>query len=270
MINKLLLVLFCLTFFIKSYAQKIKVDTVITQIITFESENRKDAPNLNNVLKKNSVGVGMASWLCGYTPVYYERQIVGFLSIQAGVGITYRSFYNDLEQLIWQDGRKSDNYYSSSYGSYITDIDELYYSYKYRKSIPGVYLSLAPKFYPAANGIDGFTVYPMIEYKLYNYKNRLPTSYSYDAYDENDVQRSSNFIYEQNHCLDFSLNVGGHYQINSKVYIGWRTGAGVRQIWDNRLDIGYNSFNNNILYTTQKVSRLKPFFGFDVTLGGLF
>lgn len=247
-----------------------------TQIITFETQEVSSKTTSSGADKKNSLGVGLLSWINGYVPIYFERELTPFLSIQTGVGATFRSFTNDLDQLIWNDGNTSgkfDEYYPYIGLQQYSDVTDSYANYKYRKAGAGVYASFAPKFYPGSNGIDGFSIYPMLEYKLFTSKARLANtsaSPNYVASQDVDVYRTNSYQKESFQVLDFTINIGGLYQTSNNFFVEWRFGAGLRDTWGSMLDIGYNNFSNKYENNVRKYSRLKPVVAFDFVVGGLF
>ena len=217
--------------------------------------------------RKNFIQIGLISGLSGFTPINYERELTSFMSFQIGVGITYRSIYNDFLQYAWEDGEYSDFYSQAN-----NDIADIYNNYKYRKSILGGMISIAPKFYPFGDGVHGISLYPMLEYKIYNYKTKLPTAvqnFGSILADERDVERSANNYSENNHCIDFSLNFGGHFPIKERIFIEWRIGAGYRREYNRRLDIGYD-FQNAISYRTRNYENNRPYGLIDIFIGGAF
>ncbi len=266
------ILLILLTISVSSIAQTITTDTVITQIITFESTSNNPIHN-KLTYKKNSVGMSLLSWVQGYLPVYYERNLLPFLSIKAGVGITFRSFTNDLGQVIWNDGKRSE--FFDSYNGPYQDVKDSYEHYTYRLGGVGYYFAFAPKFYVHSEGMNGFTVSPMIEFKHFASKAKtartdIDVTNNY-AYTDNDLPRTPvGFQKETLNCIDFTVNIGGHYQTSKVFFIEWRLGAGVRKSYANRLDVGINTLTDRYQNEARRYQSVKPFFATDIILGGLF
>lgn len=254
-------------------AQNVKYDTTVTQIITFESSDISTTKPASESYKKNAVGMPLLSWVQGYLPVYYERHLTNFMSVRVGAGLTFRSFTNDLGMLIWKDGRVSD-YFDEYDTPGEVDIQDTYESYKFRTPGVGYYLSVAPKFYVHNEGMNGFTVYPSLEYKHFGFKSKLArtdvsTNYM-STYDTEVPRQKKKFMKEANRCLDFTINLGGLYQKDNKFYIEWRIGAGIRKQWGTRLDVGHNTVTDRLVNIERDYSRLKPVFATDIIIGGLF
>lgn len=266
------LVIALLFAFVQANGQNVKYDTTVTQIITFESSEINTTKPFTGY-KKNAVGMPILSWVQGYLPVYYERQLTKFLSIKAGVGLTFRSFTNDLGMLIWKDGKNSD-YFDEYETPNENDISDTYESYKFRKPGVGYYVSIAPKFYVHNEGMNGFCVYPSLEYKHFGFKAQFArtdvSTNNVTTYDTELPRQKNKFMNEANKCLDFTLNIGGLYQKDGKFYIEWRLGAGLRKQWSTRLDVGENTLIDRFVNIERKYSRLKPVFVTDIIIGGLF
>ncbi len=258
----------------KAKAQTVKYDTTVTQIITFESTDNNPSVKLKSEYKKNAIGIPILSWVQGYLPVYYERHLTDFMSIKAGIGISFRSFTNDLGMVIWNDGKTS-GYFDEYDTPGESDIADTYESYKFRKPGVGFYASIAPKFYIHTEGMNGFSVYPSLEYKHFSFKTQLArtdvSTNGLSYYDDKALPRQKNtFQNENNRCLDFTVNIGGLYQTNNYFFVEWRLGAGVRKHWSKRLDVGANQITDRLVNVERNYSRIKPVFVTDIILGGLF
>jgi len=257
------------------------------QTITFDSEDRNSSysgrkKKAEKEVRKNSLTVGLVSAINGYTPFYYERALLDFLSIQVGAGITYRSFGNDLGQMLWNDGKNSEFVENSQSG--FRNVTDQYFHYKYRKASMGTYFSVAPKIYFSNDAMDGFYLAPVLEWKLYRYKAQLANETkttadagnSFDTWtlenDDRNIPHTGNTMDEKMSCLDISLNVGGHYQRASRLTIGWSIGLGLRKMKSERLDIytisdGSNDYFRN---TLRSYDMMKPVITANLIIGGCF
>ncbi|HRO41530.1 MAG TPA: hypothetical protein PL009_01755 [Flavipsychrobacter sp.] len=257
------------------------------QTISFGPEEENTSFNKRRKQKKevykNSVTLGIVSAINGYTPVYYERALTSFLSVQVGAGITYRSFGNDFGQIIWNDGKNSELVENGVAG--MQDVDDQYYHYKHRKAALGSYFSVAPKIYFSDNVMDGFYLAPTVEWKMYRFNaqmantnkslEEIQNSYSYFSFDSDDrnIPKTSNKLAESMNCLDISLMVGGHYQRANRLTIGWNISLGLRKANSKRLDIytvddanGKSYFRNNV----RTYDSMKPLISANLVLGGVF
>lgn len=257
----------------------LSTDAGAQKMITFDS--RSSSSGNSNYKRsrrqddgKNSITMGVGSMLNGYIPFYYERTLLPMLTIQVGAGFTFRSFPNDLGMAIYDDGATSDYFR----GGYRYDVSDKYSSYKYRKASIGQYFSIAPKVYFGESALNGAYIGPMLEYKRFRYKAQLadvtvdPGSYSHS---DDQVQRSTQTMNERMDCLDYTFNIGGHFQAAGHLAIGWNVGIGGRTLNAERLDIGVvdspspggrSNFANEI----RTFSATRPLFVFNFTIGGWF
>jgi hypothetical protein len=241
------------------------------KIITFESKPIKNEKSKKESYGNNSITLGLGSFLNGYTSLYYERTATRFMSVAVGAGFTYRSYMNDFGAIVWSDGKNS-----NLPGAY--DIEDDYSSYKYRKSTPGFYASIAPHFYFNDAPLDGFYLAPMVEMKQYKYEARLADvtvpvdNYGY-SYKDADVPRSTGSMSEHMNCIDLTFNTGGHYELHNHLSVGWNIGLGLRHLNAERLDIavadngtgGFSYVNSVHSYTATR-----PLVQFNFVMGGWF
>jgi hypothetical protein len=259
------------------------IEASAQKTITFGSSERSERSehsrsHSETESAKNSLTLGIASWLNGFVPVYYERAVLPFMSVQVGAGITMRSFSNDFAQVLLNDGEKSD-VFDDSYSSDMTDVDDSYENYKYRKQRVGFYASVAPKIYFRDNCMDGFYLAPTFELKHYKYQAQLAnvnktTAYSNsgDYSDDRSVPHVKETMEESMKCYDFSLMIGGHYQTNHHLAVGWSIALGMRSLKAERLDIGTEHLTDGDYYRNalKEYTATRPFFAFNFILGGCF
>jgi hypothetical protein len=239
--------------------------------ITFEARPKKSESKHKLGEGKNSITMGLGSFFGGYTPIYYERAIINFLTLSVGAGVTHRSYFNDLGLAIWDEGQNSEDFSSSE------DIADNYASYKFRVCKPGAYFSLAPKIYPRSAALDGGYFGPMIEYKQFLYNVRVADlqqrpNGSYGD-EDSDIPRAGNTLQESMTCLDLTMNCGGHFQLKNHLAIGWSFGFGVRRRTSDRLDLGirYDAGNNPYYVNNlRSYTTSKPILAFNFTVGGWF
>lgn len=243
------------------------------KVITFDSKpvkthgkSRREDPSGNN-----SVTLSVGSYLSGFTALYYERKLTSMLSVSLGGGFTYRSYLNDLGMLVWNDGQNS-NFSSAQY------IEDDYASYKFRKSTPGLYAAISPRFYVNDDPLDGLYIGPMLELKQFRYEARLADvsvpvdKYGY-SYQDAEVPRTTAVMPEQMNCIDLTFVSGGHYQLRNHMALGWSVAVGVRRVNAERLDIGaVNDAAGNLSYVNNvySYSATRPLFQFNFVMGGWF
>lgn len=246
------------------------------KVITFESHDSKTGHKKSGTAGegKNSVTVGLLSWFSGYTPVYYERSVLSMLSLQVGAGVTTRSFGADLGYGIYSEGETSDIFTSQNSRN---DVKDDYAHYKFRKSLPGLFVSFAPKLYYHDEGMDGAYVSPTISYKVFRFAAQMadetadPTQYG--TGDDRLIPHIKQEQSESVRCIDFAVNFGGHYQSRKHVVIGWNTGIGIRNSSAERLDIGVVNDAQNVARYKNAVaeySKTKLLLTLNFVIGGWF
>ena len=200
----------------------------------------------NNVIKG-----GLLYWLSGVEPVYYERKITPWFTIQGGIGLTSRDFMADLTNL-WiyalNDGVSANNYAD----------------YHERKVVVSIYSSLQPKFYTNITAMNGFYISPKVEFKRYNYKANLV-----DPNQTGLFYLPNQYYKEHFTVVDFTANVGWQWMFDP-LTLELNLGAGVRKYWQNRLDIEED--NTTGLYTNgvNNFNGIRPTFNIELNLGGFF
>jgi hypothetical protein len=105
--------------------------------------------------EKNILKIAPLSFISGYIPLYFEREITPFFSLQAGIGITTKNYLkqwaNNLDfsknittQNTWNTpgNEGNENYYNGN-------------DYTHRSSSIGYYFSIQPRIYFENEGMDG-------------------------------------------------------------------------------------------------------------------
>ena len=237
-----------------SSAQSNVIDSLDPKIEALPPQSKKTTRQKGNGEEQNILKIGALYFVSGNIPLYYERKIMPWLSIQAGIGLTSRDFVADVV-----------NWYLDN----INQDEGLnpYYQYKERKPLVGVYASLQPKFYVIDPALAGFWISPMVEFKQYNFKANL-----------SDVNSSSNaylpntYQHEHRNVIDFTINTGYQWMFNVMT-LEASTGLGFRRFWEQRIDVEYAGTNGGAPYTTNGVRNFKGYrFEYNISLnfGGFF
>jgi hypothetical protein len=270
-----------------SCAVALMITTALTvnaqQTITFDSDNPGYKKKKKKEVKANSATIGIISAFNGFIPVYLERKVADFMSVQVGAGLTFRSISNDMGQILNEDGTNSE--YTDAHSvivgtTSIYDVEDSYESYKYRNARPGYCFSVAPRIYFGNNVMDGFFLAPEFSYKMYRYSAQLadgsvPIVGSYPSYgDDSEVPRSSKKMNEYMACMDYTLSIGGHYQRSNKMAVAWSLNAGVRRFQAQRLDVylEYDSSTSTSILKNmgREYDGLRPLIMFNLAIGGCF
>ena len=200
---------FCLT------AQVLHRDTIPPQkqveVIHFGADEGNDAEK-NSTLRRGIVKIAPLSFVLGYFPVFYEYEIKDWLSLQGGVGLTFKPPVSDLQTQIF-DELNSD----------CTDCDN-YRDYSYRKGGIGYLLALSPRLYFSSDGMDGSYIAPEVRLYQRNSQAQKP-----DRSSTFDLVRLPN-DYDDEHLRFTDLMVNFGWQaLYPKLAIDWSVGLGMRR-----------------------------------------
>lgn len=137
----LLMLLFCFSITIANGQKKKKKNEV--QIIEFDDENkiqREEERGRIFLIKTSPL-----SYISGKQFVEVEKEITDYFSLQAGVGLTFKSLYNVSDQLLSELNDNDESCSSEQWGDndYCDDI----FDFNIRTFKPGIYLSISPRLY---------------------------------------------------------------------------------------------------------------------------
>lgn len=246
-------------------------DTIKSTVIIFENDSSSTThvsssvrtSNSNSKKKrsfaKNNIKVGLFGAAYGQVPIYYERYIKDWLTIQAGLGLATRDFIGDLylNRGIFTHRNEVNTTWN---GSNEVDVSDDYSSYQYRKAGIGIYASIAPRFFVASDAFDGFYLSPVFEYALRNYKVQ--------KVDVNGERFSNDKMKEKMSNIYFSLNLG--WQNNFvPVTLDWSWNVGLWYYKATRQDIGYTENGSGGIFGNREVtfSHIRPYFKLNLDIG---
>ncbi len=220
-------------------------------------KNSKGRSHHSSDYGKNTLTVGVLSYLDGFTALSYERMLTESITVSAGAGITHKNLWMQIGDELFErnPGAGSDNH-SGNRG----DIADKYGSFAHRTPQMGLYMCVSPKFYPRHESLDGTYVAPLIEYRNYRWnaqkadESPFQQAYYLDTQDDQ-VPRTSETVSESVRCLDISVILGGHYQLGGHIVLGYHAGFGLRNIQASRLDLGYEQIQDHTYRYTNDMVR---------------
>ncbi len=253
-----------------NYLSKAQSVNQSTTVIVFEDDSTSTktttykGKKVKRAFPKNNIKLGLFGPAYGTVPIYYERYIKDFLTVQAGVGLTFRDFIGDYYSRLSFGGRnrtiESDNW------DEVTEFDSYddYSSYQYRKTGFGVCFSVAPRFFVAGDAFEGFYISPSVEYAMRSLKvqnidtdgNRLKNDWMKEKI--NSIYFHLNFGWQTDFdpvSLDFSFSVGFSKNKYKRQDTGYRID-----------DMGGTTFLTKEL----NYSRFSPYFRMNLDIGGIF
>ena len=249
---------FAQSFMIDSAGNKVPVPkTYVHSKPPEEADIQKPKP-ANNI---NIVKGGLFYFASGCLPVFYERKVLPWLSIEAGLGLTTRDFMADgvnayISILAGNQGMNP------------------YYQYSERKSLPGIYISAQPKFYVHNDALEGFWFGPVLEFKRFDYKANLVNVNALANLDGNPIYLPNSYQNEYRNAVDFTFNVGWQWFYNHHLTLEYLMGAGFRRFWEQRSDIeATQSYSSGPPYFTNGVrvyGGYRPEINVELNFGGFF
>ncbi|MCO5249071.1 MAG: hypothetical protein M9887_09005 [Chitinophagales bacterium] len=219
-------------------AQDREDDVIILKLDHIDKDaptTQKKIPSYLKKKRKNQIKMGLLSFIYGEIPLYYERYIRDFFTLQIGAGLTVRSFYADIDYKIQFNDQSL--VYSSDYGvdnwtgAYEYDEPEDYHNYQYRKSSIGPYFSIAPRFYTGGNAFEGFYISPYLSYSINYYK--IPNVDKRGAH-----LKSEGIFTEKIRNMHSGLTIGFQSQMDQITFDTYFS-AGYKIMKGTRQDIGY-------------------------------
>gem|GEM_PF-5345894 len=247
------------------------------KVITFESTSGHVRDNENHfAAAENSVTTGLFSPFGGLLPLYYERRLTDFLSIQAGAGLTFRSLMHDLGEGIREDGGNVDFAATDGY-----DVPDKYNNYTYRRANMGMYLSISPRIYFEDDCMDGFYLSPSLEWRTHRFSAKLANpaitlaESGADIYEDSDsdIPRIDDVMKEKVTYMDMMIRIGKHTQPKKNLVIGWSLAAGLRQGKLSRLDVYVEDDGNGNQYFRNRehnYEKMRLMVNVNMTIGGCF
>jgi hypothetical protein len=198
-----------------------------SSIIIFSESPRPGKKSINSISGDgNIIKISPLAFLNGYIPVYYERRIADFFTIQAGVGVTTRNYirgllYNALDQ----DNASNQNIkytWNTSTSGEIYGAEDGLYDYEYRKTKPGYYVSLQPRIYIESDAPEGYFFGISLDHYQYNFQSQGLSGNGSNT-------RGNKTIDEYEKMNDIMVIFGGQ-SLFDRITLEYTSGIGVRKI----------------------------------------
>lgn len=207
------------------------------EIITFE-DGKKTTTSKNNVSNQLVIKSNPLSFLYGRQFFEAEYLLTDYFTIEGGVGLTfaplltgYESIYSEFYYNIINDGNDCT---SVNFDPQFDFCDQqLYSDFDIRNTNIGPWLSGALKFYVYNDALDG----PYISLNLKYYRNNYEVLTVEEDIDF--IRSTSNYQKETVSNLDYTVRLGSQ-TIYNPLITDWFIGLGVRNINQNRLDVGFD------------------------------
>ena len=213
----LLSLLISIFFFFTANAQVLRRDTVPpkreVEVIRFgEAEGSRTE---SNRIRRSIIKTAPFSFILGYLPLYYEYEVVDWLGIQGGIGLTFKPQVSQLLAELYTELNDHSCDGSIDCGNYR--------DYSYRTSKPGLMFALSPRLYFASDGMDGSYIAPEIRILQRRAEAQQPDPFNYPERLEN------SFDTESIRLTDLMVNFGWQ-TLFPKLSLDYSLGAGIRQV----------------------------------------
>ena len=201
-------------------AQRIKKDDDNTTVVTFHHGGNKAAKRNTTAGENNVIKIAPLGLLSGHFPVYYERRITEFFSVQVGVALTSRNYARTIltddtgpKNLTEPAGAEDDN-----------EISGPFLDYTYRKAKMGYAYHIEPRFYFNDEAIDGYFLGTAIDW--YRYNSSIP---EITAFDGNNATYGGAPVNEHENIRDYMIRIGRQTMFN-RLSLEVTTDVGVRNV----------------------------------------
>ncbi len=228
-INLILITIICLAVNCEITAQrkksKKKEPVEKSTVIVFDDEEEKGQKEETKSLLLN-IKTSPLSFIFGYQLLEAEKEITDYLSLQAGVGVTFKDRIKSTE--IYSELFEEENLYSAPSPNWYQDVGD---SYSFgRQNKMGYCFSFSPRLFYESDGFEGAYIAPAFTYKRYNYL----------AQDIVNGQANGNYVDAENLITkDITVRFGYNY-LYEKIMTESFIGIGTRSNSSRRQDIGFD------------------------------
>lgn len=172
--------------------------------------------------EENTIKIAPLGFVSGTFPVYYERVINDFFTVQGGIGITSRNYIRNSFQSI------GDNFIQPAYpwsNSSIYDLSDQALDMTNRQATLGYLFSLQPRLYFVSDAPD--ESYMGISYDYYRYNFSIP-GMVYDPSGGDYIHRGAKKKEHEN--ISDLMVWFGYQDVYDKLSIEYSTGIGIRNV----------------------------------------
>lgn len=189
-----------------------------TTVIIFNQSSSSTTSKKHKSSESNIIKIAPLGLLSGTFPLFYERKITDFLSIQAAGGITLKNYTRALF------AKEADiNYeYSWNNSSYYDEAEPLF-EFQHRKPKMGFMASLQPRIYFESEGLEGSFLGLSFDYYKYNFEIPALTGSSGNYTYNGPIQK------EFENIKDFMVHFG-YQSLYDRVTLEYTTAIGLRNV----------------------------------------
>lgn len=214
-----------------------KDSTVV--VIFNENKTASEKKKSRKSGEDNVIKIAPLGFISGSFPVYFERRINDFFTVQVGVGLTSKNY---LRSAIQKEGNINNINYPWGDNSSKTDASERLFSFDYRKPAIGYMFSIQPRLYFESEAPDGSFLSASYDYYSYKYSiPRLEVNANGDPKNSGATKKS-----EYENISDLMVH-WGYQSVYDKLTLEYTTGIGLRTAKGSK-------YIGNFDYSTNKIT----------------
>lgn len=234
---KKIILMLLMTIPVFAIAQSNSKDTVIRIELDHSKydKNHKKASTEKNIIKFSPLG-----FLNGAFPIYYERVVNDFFTVQTGLGLTSRNYLRSIIQQASENNNIKYNYPWDP-SSPITDLTEDSYYFQYRTATPGFMLTIQPRLYFESDAPDG--AYLGISYDFYRY-NFKTTGMRDDPFNVGNTTQVGGPTKKEHENISDLMATFGYHDVYDHLSVDYSIGMGIRNVRGIKYYYGIENFGN--------------------------
>jgi hypothetical protein len=243
----------CTQLSVQAQSSKNRKDSTV--VIIF-NENKTERSKSKKTGEDNVVKISPLGFITGTYPIYFERRINDFLTVQVGAGVTGKNY---LRGAIQKQNDGLSFKYPWGENSQITDDAERLYNFDYRKPTLGYMFSIQPRLYFDSEAPDGSFL--AVSYDYYNYNFSIP-GLEYNSSNGGSHTGSSK---SENEKLNDIMVHFGYQTIYDKLTLEYTSGIGLRNVSGSKY-AAYVDYANNRISNEGLATYKQTTFNFSITL----
>lgn len=214
--------------------------------------------------EQNIIKIAPLSFISGYVPLYFEKEITPFFSLQVGAGITTRNYLKEWANNFDLSEKETAKNTWSAAGN---EGNENYYSandFDNRTSSTGFYFSIQPRIYFENEGMNGSFIgisYDRFRYNSSSYKI-INGSYGQDG---NPIF-SNDMFKEYENISDISA-IFGTQTLYDRIAVEYSTGIALRSVKGRRYAYTSDAFTGQYIDGYSDTKKTTPAFTFSIKVG---
>jgi hypothetical protein len=232
------------------------------EVIYFSKDSSASKPvKKNRSEEQNIIKVAPLAFLSGSIPVYFEREINHFFSIQAGAGITTRNYLREwVNNLEFNKPEYSKTTWNgtTSYGENMNSMND----FANRKSSIGYSFSIQPRIYFESEGMNGSFIALSYDRLRYNFSSqKIETGPSVSG----EPEFTSEYFKEHENISDIAVSFGSQ-TLYDRISVEYAIGMALRKVDGIRYAYTLDDFGGYIDGVSE-VKKTSPAFIFSFKLG---